>query len=87
MLGRVRRFRGVPASRGAYFYGPLAGAFLGVVEIHILGLRRPMGETKPGSDFKYDTFMGFGVPSTIVKDRVRRTYEKKMWWLLHLAEM
>ena len=31
------------------------------------GVPRPRGETKPGSDFKYDTFMGFGVPSTIVK--------------------
>ena len=31
------------------------------------GARRPRVETKPGSDFKYDTFMGFGVPSTIVK--------------------
>ena len=31
------------------------------------GARRPRGETKPGSDFKYDTFMGFEVPSTIVK--------------------
>ena len=41
------------------------------------GARRPRGETKAGSDFKYDTLMGLGVPSTIVKGRVRRTYEKK----------
>jgi len=41
------------------------------------GVPRPRGETKPGSDFKYDTLMGLGVPSTIVKGRARRTYEKK----------
>ena len=41
------------------------------------GARRPRVETKPGSDFKYDTLMGLGVPSTIVKGRARRTYEKK----------
>ena len=41
------------------------------------GARTPRGQTKSGSDFKYDILMGFGVPSTIVKGRVRRTYEKK----------
>ena len=45
-----------------------------------------MGETKPGSDFKYDTFMGSGVPSTIVK-AVCDVRTKKNVVAAHLAEM
>ena len=40
------------------------------------GARRPRVETKPGSDFKYDTLMGLGVPSAFLKDRLRRFYGK-----------
>jgi hypothetical protein len=47
--------------------GLLRQAHFSVLRRSTFWARRPRGETKPGSDFKYDTFMGSGVPSTIVK--------------------